>query len=230
MSNICTWTYVGQTSLDGGKDTCVFHRVDFPNQTLQKIFYWLMLQNIIFYIIFFLITSIRWKRHVSLPSSWDVWPTYVGHISLVFSPQVFWNRFNTFLAFLDLALPYKGSFCSALCFLFLNFNIPHKLRNVWRWEGLYCLDNVRKTKTIFKAIFKIKPFPKIKNLPASVKPSSKKICAVQPEIVNLWSRYSELCIRFFDKRKRRITAEGKSIVLNCTNYNCTLPTYIFVKI
>ena len=25
---------------------CLFHRVDFPNQTLQEYFYWLMLQNI----------------------------------------------------------------------------------------------------------------------------------------------------------------------------------------
>ena len=33
MSDICPWTYVGQTSHDEGRDTCLFHRIDFPNQT-----------------------------------------------------------------------------------------------------------------------------------------------------------------------------------------------------
>ena len=33
MSEICPWTYVGQTSHDEGRDTCLFHQVDSQNQT-----------------------------------------------------------------------------------------------------------------------------------------------------------------------------------------------------
>ena len=31
-------TFIGQASLDGGWDVCLFRRVDFPNQTLQEYF------------------------------------------------------------------------------------------------------------------------------------------------------------------------------------------------
>ena len=33
MSDICPWTYVGQTSHGEGRDTFLFHLIDFRNQT-----------------------------------------------------------------------------------------------------------------------------------------------------------------------------------------------------
>jgi len=46
--------------------------------------------------------------------------------------QVLSKCFQMKSAFQKSSLPYKDSFCSIFCLLFLNFNFPHKLRDNWR--------------------------------------------------------------------------------------------------
>ena len=38
MYDIYPWSYVGQTFRDEGRDTCLFHRLDFPNQTSLSLY------------------------------------------------------------------------------------------------------------------------------------------------------------------------------------------------